>query len=338
MAVCLAVVGSTGVISCGADDQPSPTIREVIRAGTDAFAARDADALCDNLSRKAQLVIGHAAHGTRPLDCRSDVRNYFKWIVPHEKGRAWVTAVTKPERERAIATIDLPGESTVEMPLHREDGRWKLDGLFDATLSRIQLKSTPAEDRLMPVEVKPDRSAPSGRGGAVMDAASRSGGGPCPPVGLDRFPVLTGGCVLEVDEARFNMSLETAFGTMDFADCELDFDLVVDSRAQAWLSGLVITGPSPCLDAMPCRNRAFDIIPWPASVLREPGGRLRLEIGNVCLDTCVGRFVGSLQAGMSKERHGWRLRFAQAMVGATGWVMGGTADAVGEPVSFPKRS
>jgi hypothetical protein len=317
----LALALSTG---CGDDGEDRPlSLRETLREAQVAFAAKDVDGLCALLTRHSKQVVGHAAHNTRPVECHKDARNYLRWIKPYPNGgRARVSRVTRTSEDRAVLHVRVPGDGTIAVPAAREGDAWKLD-LFEAGLSRIQFRGKPGEERFKPPAVVPPAPTPA-EGIRVRDAASRR---PCPPVRLDRFPMLTGGCLLEPVKRTLDLSLETAFGVMPFERCGIVYQLRVDRRGRAWVAEFGIDGGSTCFDVMQCWDDQSLKVPWQATVRRRSGGAgYRLAIENVCLDTCLGRFTGRWDLALTKRPRGWRLH-AESAVGSTGWRIDGPLES-----------
>jgi hypothetical protein len=328
VAVVVGAILGLALASCSAE-QSRPGARAVLQDALAAFADRDEKRLCDSLSSKARLVIGHAAHNARPLDCVEDVTGYLSEIEPYAPGfDVRAVDVRSPAAGRAVADVRLPGGALVTMPLREEDGRWKLDGLFDGGLSRIQLRGEPGVKRLMRL---PDSPPPVKTDGSVN--VRGADGKPCPPLDDGSFPTIEGGCITHVEGKRLRMLLETPFGVMHFDDCDMTFDLHVDGAGRAWLVDMSLFGGLTCFDVMPCLGPINEKIPWQGRIERSAAGSLRLRVPKVCLDTCIGRFEGGWDIALAKGGHGWRLR-SRSMVGTSGWRLDGAFQARGKPIAI----
>jgi hypothetical protein len=321
----LAVAALGGLAACG-DDPRDP--RATVEEAQAAFAEKDGERLCALLSKRAARVMGHAAHA-KPTTCERDIRRYLKWMRPH--GPKQGTAPPRIARvavgdDRAAATVRQPNGAVVSVPLVEEGGEWKVDGLFEASLSRIQVRGddSPAEDRLTPVD--PPVPAPVA-GDALRIAAAGGGSGRCRPVRTADFPRLAGGCAIDVEAADgLDISVLSAFGVMPFSRCGVSFVIRTAGTGDAWIEDLSVTGGSPCFDALPCLDREREKIPWRGR-LRQRDGQLELSVADACIDTCLGRFVGPWTVALSETRRGWRVRADEAMVGATGWRFDGALES-----------
>jgi hypothetical protein len=314
---------TVGLLGCSQDsDRPdlsNPTIVErALSRAVAAFDERDRHAMCELLSEPAKEIIGSTAHA-KPTRCIKDVRRFFKWLKPFRAGTPRVVKVSGSETERrARATVLLPNETIVEIPFVAENDRWKLNGLFDATLSKIQ---GPAIYEPGKVETAPKPDALPGKGEMVV---SRQPGDRqrCPGVSASGFPEVDGGCVVEIQGNGLQLTLQSPFGVMAFARCSVVFDVHVDGNGDAWAADFTPYGKSPCPDVVGCRIRGSVILPWRARIERAAGG-MTLQVRRGCLDTCIGRFVGDMTFDLYQDGPAWRLRAKDAMVGRTGWQFDG---------------
>jgi hypothetical protein len=325
----IAMVGgcTLALVSCnsGSEQQPA-SVRGSLDAALTAFARGDAAQLCDSLSGKAHAVIGRAMHGLPPLECVRDVRPFLKNMGRY-RGGATVIDVARQGPDHATVRLRLPDRTPATIPFSRVDGRWKLDGLFDASLSRIQLRGTPREETVM-LERRP---TPVRRGGVVVRDLTAPGSPRCPAIGVARFPVLSGGCLMTVGQESARLSLRTAFGAMRFAECDLFYDVRLDGSGGGWVEDIGITGGDPCFDVLSCWDREREKVPWPAQLERYGRQQIRLRIDDVCLDTCVGRFEGRWDVEMVERANGWRLRSAST-IGTSGWSFDGSVASDGKPI------
>lgn len=320
LAVAVALTLMAALAGCG-DSGPTPTARAVVIDALAAFDAKDVDTLCDALSEDAQAVIGSSAHGRPPYDCEKDVRNYLEWMKPYDRPTE-IVRTAETTANRAVAEVRLPDGEMVVLPLEREKGSWKLEGLYDAPISRVQIVGTPQEKRLKPIAVAPGE--PTGEGAATVSNAANARRPRCPEVTSRRFPVISGGCVLTTDDEWLELSVRSPFGTMDLGMCEIWFRLRLDGKGRGWLDQFSIAGPNPCNDVVPCFDRNDHVIPWQAriedAVAADPGSnRLSLD---ACLDTCVGRFEGDWKLDIVERPRGWRLRPTGGLA-KTGWHFSG---------------
>lgn len=314
VAMLAVAVGTLAASACG-DDERGPGVAATLRSALDRFEERDRQGLCELLSADAKLVIGSAVH-LQPTTCERDVGRFFKWLEPYgeQARRPVVTKVTTEGPDRARATVRLADGALVTAPFSREDGTWKLDGLLDATLSRIQARNTPREKgRLLAVSDVP-RPAVAGTT-SVEHGPGR--GAFCPRVDDDRLPAVGGGCLVNLAGKRLTLSAVSPFGRMAFAECDIELDLRVGGDGRGWIATPTIDGRNPCFDAAPCFSKQERGMPWPARIDYRQG-KMELAV-DVCLDTCVGRFEGRWKLDFVKLGTGWRARSEQGMVGTSGW-------------------
>ena len=327
-AVVLSGCGGLASLSCGGGSEQPATVRATLAEALAAFERRDAGELCDSLSTKAREVIGHAMHAGAPLECVRDVKPFLS-LVGRYRSEATIAGSTRRGPGRAVARLRLPDGAVVTIPLSREDGRWRLDGLFDASLSRIQVRGTPREASRA-LERPPGPLEP---GGVVVRDLTSPRGPRCPATSTARYPKVTGGCLVTTAQETVRLSLRTAFGAMRFAECEVSYDVRVDGSGRGWIVNIAVAGRNPCFDALPCWDREDRQVPWRARIERDDGGRLRLRVRDACLDTCVGRFEGRWEIAMTERRRSWRLRSA-SMVGTSGWRFDGGVTSDGKRIAI----
>ncbi len=317
-------VGLTG--ACGGT--PQQEIETAFERAASAFRQADADKLCRSLSPEGRLLVGTAAHGKRPVDCPRDIRKFLATTKPYRvPAQPQVIGTSETGDGRATAEIRVGRRTVVTLPFSDEHGSWKLDGLYDAGLSALQAIGEP-EARGLVVDPAP-KPADSGDV-TVQDRRAR----PCPDVAMDAedYPIVSGGCVLELSPSEVSMSVWSPFGVIPYGDCELSFDLHLDSSGRAWVADFLVGGRQPCVDTVPCVATGHRTIPWAASI--EPAGDgLRLRVDDVCLDTCMGRFEGRWDIAMSAAPRGWRLRF-DSMLGTSGWRTVGTVASHDDPIDI----
>lgn len=331
----LAMLAAVALASCGAErEAPALTLRETLSRAVAAATDGDVATLCELLSREGKVVIGHAQHGSFPLECREDVRNFTDSLRPYGNGRKpQLFDLDRTGVDSAVARYVLPDRMVVTARLSREDGTWRLDGLFDAPISQIQTKSAGdgSGDRRLPTERElalpdgvPPALAPGPRATSWRSAAGRQ----CPRVDVSRFPRITGGCVVELAGAGQRFTLQTPFGFMPFARCRISYDLHFEGDGGTWIAGFEIEGDSPCLDIVPCEGREQVAVPWRARiggpVVDEGSSRLTAM---ACLDSCLGRFEGRWDVALTTAGNAWRAS-SRGLIGTSGLRIDGVAIGV----------
>lgn len=160
----------------------------------------------------------------------------------------------------------------------------------------------------------------------------------CPPVDTaGRF--VAGGCRAEASSLFVDMTMRTAVGVLPFAnDCGFSFALHVDRDGGTWIDDIRIGGGvgNPCNDVRPCAPAArtaqlktpmdyqdpADFTPWRGRLLERGAGRLVNRV-QLCVDTCAGRWDGTIDLGVEREDGEWRIVADRAAVGNVGLALDG---------------
>ncbi len=326
----LAIVAVLALLPTACGDDPQPEIEAVFDRAATAFADRDARTLCRLLSPRGKLLVGSSGHEERPLNCRQDVRRFIDATLPYRAGpRPEIVDVAETDDGRASAHVRLPSGATVTLPFTESSGGdWQLDGFFDASLSLLQAVNYPEANRLT---VAPDPAPPDADNVTVRDG--RTSRRPCPNVIMDanEYPLVSGGCVLEVKAEAIGMSVWGPFGVLPYGDCEVSYALHVDSAGRAWLTDFLVMGRNPCVDTVACYDRDKQNIPWAATITRTGDDRLRIRLDDICLDTCMGRFRGRWDMELVQQPQGTTVRFASTL-GSTGWTSRGAVTSANQPL------
>lgn len=323
LAVALAV-GATGCEDDRAEESIAATIDATRAAMADAFVARDEAArrrqagieaaggplrqLCRLLSRDAEIVLGHAQHGTFPLDCHEDVYRFVDSLRPYENGRQpRLLGVDGLTPETAAGAFRLPSGDVVTLPLSREGNAWRLDGIFDASIAETQTSADPGHPEL------PSKRELAVEGPSPRDLTRQR----CTVVEDRRFPTSAGGCATKL-EGTMRLTLLTAFGYMPFGRCRIEGVLRVDAAGNGWLDDVRFHGGSPCNDTASCSDVRDRPVPWRVRLAPaargDAGSRLTVA---ACVDSCFGRFEGAWPLRLERLAGAWRLS-SDAVVGTSG--------------------
>jgi len=314
-----AVVAAPG---CGGDER-----REVQRAlldlRLDYLAERYGEA-CDHLTRGAQREVGSIGHVV-PTTCPRDMAEHMSARVVSAADMAG-PRVRSVEVDGDAARADaVAGDGTpLRLALAREDGAWKLARVFGGSAR--------------PGTGKRDAVPSLRRGSVVATALEPRGGGPataCPELRV-RAITADGGCAMTA-RGRIDMTVVSAFGDRLYARCDLDLEILVDSRAELIVNDLG-NGGGPgaigdtCGDIYSCRNADGEHVLWRGRIVRARDGRLELAIANACLGTCLGRFAGGLVLRVA-ERPGGRIELVArgSGLGDSGLALSGTWAVEPEP-------
>lgn len=314
LAWALAAAGATlAFATCGGDD-PRADVEAAVADAMAAFEARDAEALCKMLAPTAREMIGRSAHGGPPLECPTDIRNFFALNDSYRGGQPPRIEDVTTDGDESHATLRLPGETDVTIPLSEAGGRWRLDGLIDARLSYYMAVGTPRADRIL---APPTPPPPRADAGSATVRAARRGDEPCPESDMSDYPLIDSRCEVVVVGRGLKIRAWTAFGVWRLAECDIVLEASFDGPGRAWITELSITGDSPCTDFGRCQDKERRDVPWASSAEATAGGTIRLHVPDACLDTCVGLFEGGWDIDLAGGANGWRGRFVSPL-GSTG--------------------
>jgi hypothetical protein len=263
-----------------------------------AFLADDYDGLCAGMTREASRHAGQAAHG-EVTTCGRDVRRLLALI---RKGGGWRHAGAprvvdvEADGSHATATVALDRHWQARIPLTRAGGRWQLSGFFGAPPRRAQQTvGSIAASRFPPAE---------GTEAEVVDAA----GTPCPDLSTEQYPVISGGCRIDLSSRVGPLSVLTPFGYFKLDECSIDLRIRVDGSGRTWTEAFEVSGPPEsvaCGDVNACYEATGQLIPWRGRIhpADDDGFLHRVDM---CLRTCVGNFIGELTFRFSRVDGGWR--------------------------------
>ena len=214
-------------------------------------------------------------------------------ISPH------VEAFTNVEVDgaKAVATVALDRRWRARAWLDRQDGRWRLSGLF----------GTPPGLAQRTAEEIADASFPAARGSGVE--APNGDGEPCPDLSQAAYPKVSGGCRVELSTPVIPLTILTPFGDFEFERCAIDYRVRVDSSGRTWTEDFEVTGDErsvACGDVNPCYDYSVeDLAPWRGRI--HPDGQdAFVHRTDMCLQTCVGHFVGELTMRLVRDGDAWR--------------------------------
>ena len=127
---------------------------------------------------------------------------------------------------------------------------------------------------------------------------------------------------------RIKLTIGTAFGRFEFGECQLSYRLLVDENGRAWTNSVELSGAgnvnNGCADVQPCELEQGSVLPWRGRVSATQAGRFVHRM-DVCLDTCIGFYAGTLSMTLARDERGWRAVASHAGVGASGLTLDGTA-------------
>lgn len=133
-ATALATVLVVLAAACGSDDPGSDRdqIRVVVADVQEAFDAGDLKGVCELLTRAAQRHIETIAHRAGDPCARSlkVVQTGVRDLRGQPKATAHEILEIRVRGSVATATLDLGEGSRGEVPLSKQDGEWKVNGLY----------------------------------------------------------------------------------------------------------------------------------------------------------------------------------------------------------------
>jgi hypothetical protein len=269
------------------------------------------------------------AHG-RPDGCAKDLGEAFGVIDAGGGLRATRRPrllAARVSGDDATATVAVGGHGRVDVPLVRDGAAWRLGSFFG---------TRPPRDGFAPAPARAAAPDPGARGVVV-----ESGGAPCWPLLADSYPHVDGGCALAAAARAVRLAIGTAFGYFTFGTCELGYRVLVDDNGRTWTDSVVFRGPgnvnNGCSDVGACEDADNDPLPWPGRISITGDGRFAHRM-DVCLDTCIGLYVGPLTVTLSKGGRGWRATAANAGVGRSGLRLDGGIALGGDGLRLSRAS
>jgi hypothetical protein len=289
-----------------------------------AYLKGDAQGICERMTPSAQTQAGSMAHGT-PTVCRDDIRRSLQLF---DQGTGWeeaenpeITAIDV-DGDEATATVVTGDRRSAAVPFSKGKGGWRLNAFFGVPPSTLPEFVDGAERIPFPGDAS--------RSPAVVG----KDGAPCKDVVTSSFPNLAGGCVITFLGNKIRMSVMTPFGAFKFDDCRVSFGLRVDSTGRTWNDYQFVDGPQGggCGDVDVCEDeQLLDQIPWKGRIERA-GADGFVHHAMVCIDTCVGVFVGELEFRLTRDGDKWRAEYVDADIGESGFRLDGTL--AGKPRDF----
>jgi hypothetical protein len=288
------------VVGQGLPPETSHPARAAIDRLQQAFADNDYRGLCSGMTSAAAHQAGEAGHG-RGTTCERDVRRLLGMI---RKGGGWrhpgaprVTAVDE-DGSKAVVTVALDQHWKARVPMTRQAGRWRLSGMFGS--------SRPSARRAAAGIAIAEFPPPGSRAIAVTGA----GGSPCPELSEGQYPRTSGGCSIRVTTgSRIPLNVLTAFGDFRFDQCAIAFRVRVDASGRTWTDKFdALDDPRSvaCGDVNSCYDFEREWpAPWRGRIYPDGRGGFLHRI-DMCLQTCVGNFIGKLTMRLERDDNGWR--------------------------------
>jgi len=305
--VVTAIAAAALLVSCGGASNEALSLtaaREAYRA----FADGDAQAVCARMTAAARRQVSTIAHG-RPGPCAEGLRRSIALMRP--------AAATKPAApdlvaataggDRASVTALLDGRVPLGVPLARQGDEWRLAAFMGvaestATAAAAAIRSKPF---------------PAGRERPVT--ASSPPDSPCFAFFEDEYPAVQGGCRIDLSGDRVAVSVATLFGRYRFGDCGLSYTLLADGAGRTWTTEVAFSSPrlDGCADLEMCETAAGEELPWRGRIFAGEGGELVHRM-DVCLDTCIGFYVGELDLATVNRDGRWNFEAVGDSVGDSG--------------------
>jgi plastocyanin len=321
-----AMVAAVTVTGCGNDDDSSgplgPSPKVAVSQLQEAFDDGDDEQICALITKSAQLQAGSMGHGT-PKTCERDVSRALGMIDEAggwDDSRAPKVVAVGGSGDAHTVTLAL-GAWRARVPFVKRGDRWRLNGFFGTNpehLKRVELAA---------------REAPFPPAGAVPVGATTPDGRPCPKLSDARFPKVSGGCVMEVSAKSAPIRMLTPLGDFKFADCAVDYTVLVDAQGRTFtrdweIEGLSAKEETGCSDVNQCIVQStYEYRPWKGRIRGDGRGGF-VHHTDMCMRTCVGLFVGELVMRLVPDGKDWRVEPTD--VGESGYRFAGDLQASGD--------
>lgn len=275
-----------------------------------AFTTKDVAGICSRMSTTAKRQAGQMSHGGIDT-CEWDVREALLVLRPAEWREPSRIHHVTVDGEKATAVITMEGQGQLDIPLRKQGGRWRIDSFFG---------TPPSDAHKYRAETRTAEIAESG-GNAVV--ATGEHGSPCSTIEASSFPEVDGGCEVEVSVENATVDVATVFGSFEFGQCSVDYDVLVDGDGNTRTTRFRFNAKTlnGCADMGICRNASYDALPWPGRIEEDDNGGFVHRM-RACLDTCVGYYVGELVMRFEPTRSGLRVRPTSG-IGSSGLRFGG---------------
>jgi hypothetical protein len=289
-------------VSCASSgtDEHGNLVQAVTRIGAD-FERGDLAAVCDRMSRSAIRQVGSAGH-QQPDTCVDDMRRFFGPLEDPGGGYLPIggrVLATTVDGDRASVRVRFAAGLVGDVPFVKRGDEWKLDSIAGAGPARAPVTNAPLP--------------PAGRGALAFARRTPTGERPCPSLRVGRrgtYPPVVGGCAVRMASSRVDLNLHTLFGGLRLARCVSGYTLRVGGGGRAWGGGFGFEGGGACGDTVNCFGDVRGTTPGEVMLRSTGSGSIRGEVA-LCLDTCVGRFVGRWELRLTRRAGGWRVESAQ---------------------------
>lgn len=163
---------------------------------------------------------------------------------------------------------------------------------------------------------------------AAADVTVRNGSGDkaseCPAIDDSNPRKAKGGCIAKARTGSpIQVLVRSMVGNLVFGHCVYPHVLRIDGMGRTALDIGKVDGPRPCNDIRPCWSREptpFDNQPfltWKGQLRIDADGALHNDV-EVCLETCMGRFMGTVDMHIQRTGDRARATLSNELLGMTG--------------------
>jgi hypothetical protein len=159
--------------------------------------------------------------------------------------------------------------------------------------------------------------------------SSKSAAAKCPEIDDSNPRKAKGGCVARAKTGSpIQVLVRSMVGDLVFGKCVYPHALRIDAAGRTALDIGKVDGPRPCNDIRPCWSKEptpFDNQPfltWNGQLRTDANGVLHNDV-DVCLETCMGRFTGTVDMRMERTADRARATISNELLGMTGMELDG---------------
>lgn len=151
----------------------------------------------------------------------------------------------------------------------------------------------------------------------------------CPAIDGSNSHKAKGGCAARAKTGSpIQVLVRSMVGDLVFGKCVYPHALRIDGAGRTALDVTKVDGPRPCNDIRPCWSKEptpFDNQPfltWHGRLRTDPDGSLHNDV-DVCLETCMGRFTGTVDMRVTRTGDRARATISNELLGMTGMELDG---------------
>jgi hypothetical protein len=283
---------AASTFAAGCDDDGQRDVAQMLSQMRSEYLRQDYRAACARLTQRAQRELGLIGHAP-PSGCEKDMaRRMSSKVLSKRDLSVPRLSDLRLDGDRATGRLSIASEEPLSVRFAREGGAWKLDTLFSGVRRRQRLSRTVSGST---------SSSPT-----VSRVFADRRTAPCPRLEV-RGLAVEGGCV-SYAVGLATMTTLNVFGDRRYGRCPISFTLRVGpDGAVAVGDVLAQLSPDPfdmCGDVRPCHTPLGREVRWTGRFEVHRSGRTGLALSDMCMDTCLGRFVGRFRFDLTEAPRG----------------------------------